>query len=108
MLSLSIARCSTPSLRLGSTSGTSCPSSQPNPSSSNARSDIVFLFSPLRRFAAFDPPPSILPKAHGQLVPFLSMPGIVLKQRTKRLDGVIQTFSIEFKCVPSGRLPSPF
>lgn len=66
----------------------------------NARSDKVFPFSPFCRFTAFDPPPSILPKAHDQLVPFLSMPGIILKQRTKRLDGVIQTFSIEFKCVP--------
>lgn len=50
-----------------------------------------------RRFTAFDFSPSILPPAHESFVPFLSVPGQVLRERMHRLDDAGQTFAVEFK-----------
>ena len=59
------------------------------------------------RFEAFGFSPSILPPAHESWVPFLSVPGQVLRERLHRLEDVGQTFAVEFRSVhisiPSSR-----
>ncbi|KAL7413410.1 hypothetical protein BDY24DRAFT_68579 [Mrakia frigida] len=47
-------------------------------------------------FTAFDFIPSILPPAHESFVPFLSIPGQILRERMYRLDDAGQTFAVEF------------
>jgi len=58
------------------------------------RSFLIF-FVP--RFTAFDFVPSILPPAHESFVPFLSIPGQILRERMHRLDDAGQTFAVEFR-----------